>query len=324
MEEKTNPQVERAEGSLFSNSAITSHLERLGYPEISIKSMNKCGKHQDRFVVAFCGCGTRVFPLSHRCNLRTCPRCSGYRKKRIRSQYLPFLRKHPQTHREFLYFLTISPKNYLDLEEGLEHLRASFSKFLRLKYVKERVKAGLYVVEAKKRGDSWNVHLHAIVYGRFLDNRIRGKCLDCGQNLIKFDYETKEYFCASKRCMSRNVVFKKDSKIVDLFMRSSGREVNMHVSRQGSSLFTLNYLLKYISVNKGDFGSPADQAVYMSVMRKRRLIHTFGMFYKHKPSGEILHVCWKCKQKVEFVCDPEAVALYKAVKPPPRGIKSYC
>lgn len=319
MRVKLNSPVQKARSVLLSNNAITLHLEKLGYPEKSLESMKKCGETSKGFIIKSCGCGNKIIQLAHRCNLRTCPYCSKTRKRRIRRKYLDFLSNLAQDRTNFLYFLTISPKNYKDLDYGMKHIRESFQKFLRLKYIKERIKAGLYVIEAKKSGDSWNIHIHAIVYGRFLDNRIRGKCSDCGQNLIKFDYVNKKFYCASRRCSSLNVTHKKDSQIVYLWKKSSDRDVNFHITRQSSSSFTLNYMLKYISANKDDFDTPEDIAVYIKSTYKRRLINTFGMFYRLKLKKPI-YVCPKCNQIVHFFMDftvmMELLKVQDSVKPP--------
>jgi hypothetical protein len=179
--------------------------------------------------------------------------------------------------------LTISPKNYENLEEGLKHIRKSFTKFLRHKYIDERIKAGLYVIETKGTEGNWNIHIHAIIYGRFIDNKVRSK---------------------------------KDSKLVRLFRQSSSREVNIHVSRQNSVGFTLNYMLKYISANKNDFKTSFDLALYISTIRKKRLIHGFGEFYKLKLKTD--KICPFCNQEIIYILDQEVIYLIeKDIEPPP-------
>lgn len=302
---------ERAEGSLFSTSGISLHLRELNYPEKSIFSMLRCGESSSNIVFMHCGCTSKAIPLKHHCDLRTCPECAKFRKRRLRKRYFPFLSGVHQDRTNFLYFLTISPKNYVSLEEGLFKIRKNFNKFLRLQYVKERVKAGLYVIESKQSLDgSWNIHIHCIVYGRFMDNRMRGACLDCGQHLMKFDFENKFFYCASKHCLSKNVLVKEDSKLVSLWKKSSKEEVNVHVSKQGSSIFTLNYMLKYISSDKGDFQNVESMARYIVATRKMKLISTFGLFYKAK-FQKIKPICLNCGEEINFIFDLELMSLYR-------------
>jgi hypothetical protein len=140
----------RAEGSLFSNSVITSHLLELGYPKKSIDSMEKCGKETGFKFIKNCGCDTQIIRATHHCSLRTCESCAKIRKRRTINKYLPHLEGIYQTRRDFLYFLTISPENYSNLEEGLEHIKKSWSKFIRHDYIKKRIKGGFYVIETKR------------------------------------------------------------------------------------------------------------------------------------------------------------------------------
>ncbi len=272
---------------LLGNSAITSHLLELGYPEKSLNSLLKCGVKSGFRAMASCGCGNRIFPLEHHCNLRTCPKCSKIRKRKISRKYLPLLKGINQNRKEFIYFLTISPKNYEDLKEGMKHLKQSFSKFLRHDYIKQRIKGGLYVIETKGTEGNWNIHLHAIIYGRSIDNKVRTQ---------------------------------KDSKIVRLFKQSSKRRVNIHVSKQGTVRFTLNYMLKYISSNKDDFQTDLDIAKYIVTIRKSRLISSFGYFYKLKVKTSNSE-CFICKQEIIFTLDQEVITIIekemeKRNKPP--------
>lgn len=359
--------LEGTEGALFSNKAISSHLDPdllkhhqygkpfpieqnyelfefldiraknqkflesypvfealydLGHPIESINSMLRCGSING-YLKRNCYCGGHTIPLRNNCNQRTCPYCSNRRKKRIRERYMPFIKNYSTNPRasEFIYFLTISPANYEDYEEGLIHIRKSFNKFIRNRYIHDRVKAGLYVIESKtknKYGEEkgWNVHIHAIIYGRWLDNRHRGKCLDCGQNLIKFDYTTKRYSCANKKCNSLNVIYKQDSKIVELFKKCSGREVNVHISRMSSSGFALNYMLKYVSSSKEDFATPQDMAEFIFRSRKQRLINSFGLFFNLKLTKPI-HICDECHQIFQYEFVPILEDSYSQSPDPP-------
>lgn len=309
-----------SERSLFSNSAISSHLRNIGYSEESINSMLKCGEVTGS-LLKNCGCGPKLVVLKYNCNLRTCFKCARNRKLRLRRKYSSFLGSLHQDNVYSLYFLTISPKNYGNLGEGLSHIRKSFAKFIRLKYIKERIKAGLYVIETKQSdiGD-WNIHIHCIIYGKRLDNQIRGKCFDCSQNLIKQNYETKKYYCASKNCGSYNVIFHKNSRIVDLFKSSSKRDCNIHISKQDNSVFSLNYMLKYISVNKDNFLTPLDMAKYIKATYKKKLINVFGIFFKHK-FEKMKCICWKCNEEIEFCYDSEVILRFiESIKPPDRNI----
>jgi hypothetical protein len=293
-------------GSSFINQALTSHLLQLGYPQKSLDSINRCGQSTGFSILRACNCENKIFPSKHRCNLRICPVCAKRRKGRIVHKYLPFLKSLAQDKTYFIYFLTISPKNYTDLDYGLRDIKKSFSKFLRHNYIKERIKAGLYVIESKGGEGNWNIHIHAIVYGRWLDNRVRGECLDCGQNLLKYDKITKRFFCASHKCNSQNVLITEGSKLSNLYHQSSKREARVHIQRQGSSLYSLNYMCKYISANKEDFFTDKDTAQYIYSIQDKRLISSFGLFY-HCIIPKYPIKCVKCGGEIHFSNDREVI-----------------
>lgn len=320
--------MQDAKRPLLGNSAITLHLQELGYPQKSIDSMLKCGTTTGFKMFSYCNCEFKVIPMTHHCNLRTCPICAKKRKRKIVRQYRPFLGKLAQDRTNFLYFLTISPQNYSNLKEGIAHIKKSFAKFLRHDYIKERVKAGLYVIETKGTEGNWNIHIHAIVYGRWLDNRVRGICPDCGQNLMKYDFISKKFYCANKKCNSLNVEVNKNSKLVELFKKSSGREVNINIQKQSSSLFSLNYMCKYISSNKDDFLTDKDTANYIMSTRKLRLISSFGLFYKCKiPNPH--QICSHCGGEIHYSADQEVLAIVEMSllksnnSPPPSELSFY-
>ena len=111
--------------------------------------MLRCGVKSGFDILVRCGCETKIIEVTHHCSLRTCKNCSKIRKRRISRKYFPSLNSLAQNRKYFMYFLTISPKNYKDLNYGLSHIKKSFSKFLRHLYIKDRIKAGLYVIETK-------------------------------------------------------------------------------------------------------------------------------------------------------------------------------
>lgn len=243
------------------------------------------------FVESSCGCGHSVRPLVYSCNLRTCPICAKKRKKKLFKTYMPVFRRFKPNRKFFYYFLTISPRNYNNLSDGLKTIKKNFKKFLRLKYIKERILGVLYNIEIKESNGLWNIHIHSIVYGRWIDNKIR--------------------FVGD------------DSRIVSLWKKSSGEEVNMHVQRQSTPEYTLNYLLKYITISKENFDSVFSMSEFLIVTHKQRLIQSAGFFYNHDEVKFLLRktsssVCPKCGFEITFfvVFDQEAVKEW--TKPPPK------
>lgn len=321
------------ESALLGKRAISSHLSsslrKLGHPERAIRSLEKCQQQTGGYFLQWCDCGhsNNIHPLKHWCNNRTCPPCAEKRKKRLRNLYLTSLLKLEQNNKLSLKFLTISPQNYTNLKEGLKDIRKNFRKFLRLKYIKKRMFGSIYIIEAKQqwagqqvyhketgmylytvKQTSWNIHIHAIVYGKFLRNQIKGKCNQCGNRNIKFNHQTKKYRCASPNCLSHDVVAEKNSKLTREWLKCTNNQpVNMHVTRQANKQtgrnnprWTLNYMLKYISTGKEDFENEDAEAEYISSTYHTRLIETTGMFKDYPWEKQHPH-CEICKTQIQFM-----------------------
>lgn len=319
-------------GSLFTlRNAISEHLIKLGYPETSLRSLNRCGVKTGMKMIRHCkDCGDNfLIDLEHRCNLRTCHVCSEIRKKRILNKYLPYFSQFKTTRGspKSLYFLSIAPENYKSPKEGQEHIKKSWKKFLRTKYIKERVEGGLWVIESKDKNPKeeckgWHTHIHALFYGRRLDNCIRGKCSDCGQNYIKFNKFDDKYYCANRKCRSTKVHINQDSKLVRFFQSCSNRKVHIDIKEMiWGAKGALNYVLKYVSANKDSFSSPKAIAEYIFSTRKQKLLNLFGTFSKIRPKKQIIH-CWRCGGEVEFIFDPQlnltgVTQIYGPSTPPP-------
>lgn len=295
-----------SEGSpLFILSSIISHLEELGYPEKGLKSIKKCGNPTGVSYFISCGCGTKELDAKHHCNNRSCPPCAKYRRNRILNQYLPVLKKIKNNPRAKtnLKFLTISPENF-DSEKGIAEIRKHFAKFIRLKYIKERLKGGLLIVETRTKNrhgedKGWNIHLHAIIYSAKLDNKVRVK----GE----------------------------DSKLVKLWKKSSETNAHIYINSINNYKGSLVYVSKYISSNKDDFFTLDHLARYVKATYKKRLINTFGIFFGKKlrdflPSlfdknGKWIKnvsMCHICLEKLIITFDFEAMEIVreKRHKPP--------
>jgi hypothetical protein len=248
----------------------------------------------------------QLFQVNNRCNLRFCPRCAKKRRNRLFKRYLPFFRNYPVTSLYDFYFLTISPENYDSYKEGVDDIRSSWRKFIRLVDIKDLIQGGIYVIEQKYviKGDpyyrqdkhgrtfiagyhnktGWNIHIHAIIYSRRLPHSFHGHCKDCGQNLMKYDSIGKRFYCANRNCNSTNVTMKhKDTKLLRLWKSvASDRDVSIRVDKMRDKKgnvnvkYTVNYLLKYISMEKNDIADPEQWAQFIYHSRNKPLLSSFG------------------------------------------------
>jgi hypothetical protein len=231
---------------------------------------------------------------------------------------MPFFKRFKVTKAYFFQFLTISPSNYPTLDGAFKDIRKKFTKFLRRKYLKERIKAGFYVIDPKQSPDgTWNLHIHAILYGRWLDYRLRGKCLKCGQNLLKFNRFSRKFYCANRKCNSEHVIRYKDTRLCREWEDSAGSPAHIYGERVKFTHGAVSYLTKYISVDKNTFLSSEETAKYIFHTRKQKLISAFGMFYGSKFPKRIFY-CPDCGSPIHYSFDPEVSAhLIHSVAPRP-------
>ncbi len=336
----------------FNILEISSHLRKYGYSEKALNLIEKCGQPSNNFITASCGCGTHAIELNHSCNKPFCCNCSKKRKRRIRRRLLPFLRYHKNNSIYQWRFLTISPKNYSDdfsytkkfpkrktkkeiipkfslsftgYEAGKYHIRDSFTKFIRRKYILEndRIYGGFYVMEVTNRGNGWNHHIHSIIYSRYLDNTCRGHCSHCGQNYLKWNKEEEKFYCANRKCEKLYVGIIRISRVQREFEASSGRSCMVNISKVRSPSSLLNYALKYISVVKDSFQDLDTFAFYLSKSYGDRQINAFGKFYNFKFQIKqysflsSLFRCPKCGEVVKFSFDSDVNSILRGEYDPP-------
>lgn len=294
----------------FIHNALISHLYELGYPHQSICSLERCGKECGLYGLRECDLdcelNDQIVPYIHRCNLRTCQVCAKRRKNITYSRFIPFFKLYEVNRQDFFQFLTISPPNYKTFEEGFKDIRKSFNKFVRRKYIKERIKAGFYVIEAKETEKGWNIHIHAVLYGRWLDYRLRGNCKDCNQNLLRWDKVLQKPRCANSKCKSYNVERFKDTKIVREWERSANKTAHIYGERVRHIFGAVNYLVKYISVNKDNFTCEKSLAKYIISTSKKKLINGFGLFFRDRKKvkkDKPIYICHKCKKQIKVKFD---------------------
>ncbi|MBS3150819.1 protein rep [Candidatus Woesearchaeota archaeon] len=234
-------------GTSFTHTALYQHLHDIGEDKIAY-SLEKCGQNQRGIIMVNCNnCGyNRVTTLDYRCNFSICPNCYRKRKNRILRDYLPILNQYKicNSHNNVmgygLRFLTISPKNYSCMEEGFEHIRKSFQKFIRRKYIQERIDGYIYCIEGKqKEGRTWNIHLHAIILSKFLD-------------MIKRNNEKPRLIREAEESFSGDV------------------HIDIKLCRNQEH--ALNYLLKYISKEENCFQTAEDYARYVVYTHNKNLI----------------------------------------------------
>lgn len=261
---------------------ISDLLVGTNYPQKSIHRIRNCGNPTNNFIMIDCGCGTRVLPLQLHCERSFCPECSLRRRLRLKRRLLPLMTYFKDSSLYKWSFLTISPQNYTDYHKGKQHIRRSWKKFLKHPYIKERIKGGFCLIEVAKKGESWNFHIHAIIYSRYLDNMVRGFCQDCRQNFLKQDRETGKWYCANRSCNALYEGVLRPSKIASAFSSVSQSSSFVHISKSNSPSSVLNYMTKYLTEQKDSFTDDKDFIYHIANSYHDRPITAFGMFYNFK------------------------------------------
>jgi len=152
--------------------------------------------------------------------------------------------------------MTLTIKNTLDLKrEYIRTLRDQFIRLLHRKYYKDRIIGGLYVLELVNTGNGWHIHIHALI-----DTK-------AGYDGILLQEKLSRDWLAITG----------DSMVVDI------RKV---LSPRGGLKYILKYLTKAPQIN-------GENELYNEVLKKTRLIQTFGRLYGSK-AEKLKMLCPEC------------------------------
>lgn len=232
-----------------------------------------------------------------RCDLRICPTCSEINAKRLKEKYAPHINKCKKARSIYDYglrFLTLTISNQEDIGEGITMLYQSITRLRRRKYFKERVNAGLGVIEMKVGFDNkWNIHVHLIIESTFLDM----KSHKYGKKKATF---VKEWAKASR-----------DVGVCDVRLLNQKR---YKYSKNGA----LDYTLDYLSKGQSHMNN-IEKAVFLRFSKGRRIVFSFGKFYSiSNPKYDLL--CNKCFGKLTYIStlwhdfgDPNKLDFYEEI-----------
>lgn len=123
------------------------------------------------FRTIYCGCcGTEIqFPVY--CKDRFCDICSWGRRARVRRRIQEMVKKSPILRGYGWSHLVLTIENSQSIKEGLIKLTQSFRKLRQTKFWRSRVAGGAFVLEVKNGSKGYHVHLHAVIYNKFLSKK---------------------------------------------------------------------------------------------------------------------------------------------------------
>lgn len=169
-------------GELSGDDQLASRFRHSGWErnrKLIYQSLRRTLQGKNR-VASFADCGATAYvyravddPSRFRlggssCRDRFCLPCSIDRSRCLATNVLKTLGKRPAR----FVTLTLLQTN-AHLRDVLDKLYKNFAKLRARSFWKQRVKGGCAFIEVKysEANDAWNVHLHAIVHGRFIPKR---------------------------------------------------------------------------------------------------------------------------------------------------------
>lgn len=213
------------------------------------------------------------------CDLRICPKCAERHATALKEKYLPHIKKSKKARSIYSYglrFLTLTIPNQEDIHKGITLLYEGITRLRRRSYFKKNVNAGLGAIEMKIGFDNkWNIHAHLIIESNFLDmkSHLQGKNRDA-----RFVQEWK------KASQSQGVCY------IELLNTTEYK-----YSVEGA----LNYTLDYLSKGQAHLNN-IEKAVFLRFSKGRRLVFSFGKFYKLKKIKFPL-LCKNCFFEMKYV-----------------------
>lgn len=104
-----------------------------------------------------------------RCGDRTCTQCRTVDYYRLLNAYAPGIQRMGK---HGLKLVTLTQKNRESLAGCVDDLREAWKKLRRRTPYNDTWQGGLYAVEAVNKGKGWHVHLHVLVEGGYVSQRI--------------------------------------------------------------------------------------------------------------------------------------------------------
>ena len=181
---ETNPQTELygSAGVLSEDAELAQRFRHSGWQrnrKLIYHSLRRTRQSKSR-VHNFADCGSTAYvykraddPSKFRlggssCRDRFCVPCSIDRSRCLATNVLNALGKRPAR------FVTLTLRQTdAHLRDVLDRLYTNFRRLRARRFWKQRVKGGCAFIEIKysAANDAWNVHLHAIVHGRYIPKR---------------------------------------------------------------------------------------------------------------------------------------------------------
>lgn len=254
-------------GDGISGDAIFRALWDKGYRKKAL-GYKSCGANL--FMMECGNCGYKKVVKVH-CKLRCCPKCQSAKVGVWTGKYEKFV-KLLSLHQNDLKMLTLTLKNVSDLRAGVDRIRVCFVKLRHRKLYKERIRGGIYGIEATVGEDGlWHVHLHALISADY----IRQPKIVCDWLEI-----TQDSFIVYIQKVPGRCYVKTDS----------GKWVWKWLDVRGALRYVVKYMVKGADID----GWSADKiAEFVTALDNVRMVQAFGIFLGKMDKDRIIR-CPEC------------------------------
>ena len=233
------------------------------------------GCNGEKFITLFCEFCGNPHKVSISCGDRTCPDCRQKEYQRLKRKYRPLMINLDS---DKLVFITLTRKvkpgaGGGQLRDRLKHTKDCFAKLMRQK-VFSCIAGGFYSIEVKwsKKGQGWNVHLHAVceiadkaVRRLWADKRGQGK----NKGRLKADVISKGGNITIQLLKKAWAELTGDSFFID---------ISPVLDKKGGVNGVLAYILKYLT-KAAEVGGAANVSAYNYGLKRFRMINAFGSWY---------------------------------------------
>jgi hypothetical protein len=121
----------------------------------------------DWHTLACANCG-RLVSVPVRCGLRFCNICNGARRSRTFKRLRFICANTPTKHSFHWKSIELTLVSQYNLSDMVDHIICAFRKLRARRFWRSATAGGIYVIELTHSQNGWHVHLHILVYAKWI------------------------------------------------------------------------------------------------------------------------------------------------------------
>ena len=260
---------------------LQTSVDVLELPEVLKQRLEACGDKHGAFLM----CGCDIKQVAYRCGYyRLCEKCGRIKNFKLTKELMQYFinySRHKQKggFRYRIRLLTLTLKISKDVSQTITDIQKGYRRLRQQKYFKKNCKAGIYTIEINKSDCNWYVHLHSVIYSKFLNMRIKNPLTN-------------------------------NAKLIDswiLATKGHGRIADIRLAE--NQIGAVKYILKYVTKPNPNL-SERDRAFLYHACKGRKLLIKFYDFHNFK-IPKFIAICPNCKCPYQFLLPmSEEVQIY--------------